>query len=195
VKVFGTGWQRTGTTSLARALGSLGLATKDYPKELLHDPQHELLTTHDAFTDNPIPLLYPELDRRFPGARFVHTQRDDQAWLASCEWLFTVGRVKFDWASHPIVDEMHLALYGTTEFEPERFLERYRRHNREVQAHFADRPGDLLVLDITRGEGFERLCPFLGLPVPEQDFPHWNRTEGFWKVMARKLARRLRGSR
>jgi hypothetical protein len=40
-----------------------------------------------------------------------------------------------------------------------------------VREHFADRPGDLLVLDITAGEGWDRLCPFLGLPEPGVPFP------------------------
>jgi hypothetical protein len=193
VKVFGTGWQRTGTTSLSKALAALGFAAVDYPKELLHDIDHELLRTHDAFTDNPIPLLYRELDRRFPGSKFVHTEREEAEWLRSCEWLFTVGRVKFDWQRHPIVDEIHRALYGTTDFDPELFLERYRRHNREVRAHFAGRPADLLILDLTRGQGYELLCPFLGRPIPAGGFPHWNKTESFWKVLARRVARRLRG--
>jgi len=193
MKIFGTGWQRTGTTSLARALAELGFATRDYPKELLHDLDHEVVRAHDAFTDNPIPLLYRELDRRHPGARFIHTERDEGTWLASCEWLFTVGRAKFNWKDHPIVDEIHVALYGTTEFEPHLFLERYRRHNLEVRQHFADRPGDLLIMDITQGQGFEVLCPFLGVPAPAAEFPHWNKTESFWKVLARRVARRLRG--
>jgi hypothetical protein len=193
VKVFGTGWQRTGTTSLSKAFAALGLAAVDYPKELLHDLDHQLLRTHDAFTDNPIPILYQELDRRFPGAKFVHTEREEQAWLASCEWLFTVGRVKFDWDRHPIVAEIHTALYGTSEFDAPVFLERYRRHNREVRAHFAGRPADLLILDVTRGQGYELLCPFLGLPLPEAPFPHWNKTESSWRVLARKIAKRLGG--
>ena len=81
MKVFCTGWQRTGTTSLAKALNAIGVRTKDYPKELLHDIDHELVREYDAFTDNPIPLLYQELDRRHPGSRFIHTTRDEQAWL------------------------------------------------------------------------------------------------------------------
>lgn len=193
MKVFGTGWQRTGTTSLSKAFAALGLAAADFPKELLHDPDHEILRTHDAFTDNPIPLFYQQLDRRFPGAKFVHTEREEQAWLASCEWLFTVGRVKFDWDRHPIVAEIHTALYGTSEFDAPVFLERYRRHNREVRAYFAGRSQDLLILDITRGQGYELLCPFLGLPVPETPFPHWNRTESSWRVLARKIAKRFGG--
>ena len=41
-------------------------------------------------------------------------------------------------------------------------------------AHFAGRPDDLLVLDVVGGEGWERLCPFLGLAPPDEPFPHFN---------------------
>jgi hypothetical protein len=56
----------------------------------------------------------------------------------------------------------------------ELYLERYRRHNREVLEYFADRPGDLVVMDITKGDGWEVLCPFLGLDVHDGPFPHSN---------------------
>lgn len=193
-KIFCTGWQRTGTTSLARALGSLGIRTRDFPKDLLHDLDHPVLHEHEAFTDNPIPLLFRELDRACPGSRFVHTERDEEAWLASARWLFSVGRIKFDWERRPIIGEIHQRLYGTTEFEPALFLERYRRHNAEVRAYFAERPDDLLVLDVTAGEGFEKLCPFLGIPVPDHPFPHFNPAQPAWKVRLRWLAWVLRGA-
>jgi hypothetical protein len=54
------------------------------------------------------------------------------------------------------------------------FVARYEAHNDEVLAYFADRPGDLLVLRVTEGEGWETLCPFLGLPEPQTPFPHAN---------------------
>jgi len=192
VKVFCTGWQRTGTTSLAKGLKALGLKTLDWPKELFRDIDDDVIREYDAFTDNPIPLLYQELDRRHPGSRFIHTVRDEESWLKSAEWLFTLGRVKFNWRDGKdaaILAEIHRVLYGTTEFDAQLFLERYRRHNREVTEYFAQRPGDLLVLDITRGEGFEKLSPFLGLPIPGEPFPHWNRSEAPWRVLLRRIAR------
>ena len=36
-------------------------------------------------------------------------------------------------------------------------------------------PADLLILDITKGEGFEKICPFLGIDLPREEFPHWNK--------------------
>jgi hypothetical protein len=191
MKIFGTGMQRTGTTSLAKALQHLGIATRDHPKDLFHDIDHPLIHEFDAFTDNPIPLLYRELDARHPGSKFIHTVRDEERWLASVEWLHTVGAEKFHWERVPEIEEMHRALYGTTTFDGLVFLETYRRHDREVRAYFAERPDDLLVLDVTAGEGFEKICPFLGLDPPKDPFPHWNRQERGWKVKLRELLGRL----
>ncbi|MEJ7753802.1 MAG: sulfotransferase, partial [Candidatus Limnocylindrales bacterium] len=54
------------------------------------------------------------------------------------------------------------------------YLARYEGHNRAVAQHFRDRPEALLVMRITAGDGWERLCPFLGQAVPDMPFPHVN---------------------
>jgi hypothetical protein len=191
MKIFGTGVQRTGTTSLARALRLLGFTVRDCPVELCDDLEHEVLRRHDAFTDNPIPLLYRELDRRHPGSKFIHTEREERGWLRSVEWLFTVGAVKFRWDRHPAFHRMHRDFYGTTAFEPEAFLAKYRQHNREVREHFAARPGQLLIVDLSRGDGFEKICPFLGVAVPNVPFPHGNQRESMWRVRLRQVVHSL----
>jgi hypothetical protein len=68
--------------------------------------------------------------------------------------------------------KLHRALYGG-DFERERFREAYFRHVDQVTRYFKGRDGDLLVLDISEGEGWEKLCPFLGKPNPGVAFP-WN---------------------
>ena len=65
MKVFGIGMQRTGTTSLARALNMLGVRTLQFPTPLFRDLDHPVGREFDGFTDNPIPLLYEELDAKF----------------------------------------------------------------------------------------------------------------------------------
>ena len=55
------------------------------------------------------------------------------------------------------------------------YLDRYRKHNREVRAYFADRQEDFLVLDLAGGDGWSELCGFLGDPVPNKAFPHANK--------------------
>ena len=41
--------------------------------------------------------------------------------------------------------------------------------------YFEDRPDDLLVMDCDEPDKWEKLCPFLGRPVPETPYPHTGR--------------------
>ena len=82
--------------------------------------------------------------------------------------------MKFNWDECEEVDQVHEALYGTTDFDEELFLQRYRSHNQEVLDYFANRVGDLLVLNFEHGDAFEKLCPFLGREMPVEPFSHFN---------------------
>ena len=58
---------------------------------------------------------------------------------------------------------------------PEQLVDSYERHNREVvDAVPAER---LLVYDVT--DGWEPLCAFLGVPVPDQPVPSFNDRQAF----------------
>ena len=70
-------------------------------------------------------------------------------------------------------------------------LARYHDHNRDVLDYFKDRPGDLLVMDMSKGAGWPELCGFLsknGLikdftPIPSIPYPHANkdRPPKYWQ--------------
>ena len=62
--------------------------------------------------------------------------------------------------------------FGTPMHNEEIYVERYRRHADEVRAYFQNRPQDLLEISWEKGEGWEKLCPFLGVPIPDTPFPH-----------------------
>lgn len=193
MKVFGVGLQRTGTTSLTDALAILGIKTLQYPKQIYRDLADPIVDEYDGFTDNPVPLLFRELDERFPGSKFILTIRDEESWLESLKWLFRVGKVKFNWADLELVDEFHHRLYGRTTFDRETFRRVFRSHNDAVRVYFASRPDDLLEVDVERGDGFEKLAPFLGREIPRGvPFPHRNKSESFLKVKAAKLYYKLR---
>ena len=187
MKVFGVGFQRTGTTSLSVALNTLGIKTLQFPKELYNDIDHDVIREFDGFTDDPVTLLYKELDKRHPKSKFIHTIRDENSWIKSIHWLLTTGKVKFKESFSKYGDEFNMKLFGTTEYDEKLFLETYRKYNEEVFNYFANRPDDCLVIDFTKGEGFEKLCPFLGKPMPDRPFPHRNKQEGVWKVYGRKF--------
>ncbi|MCF7805933.1 MAG: hypothetical protein K9N46_15720 [Candidatus Marinimicrobia bacterium] len=171
-KIFGVGLQRTGTTSLDRALQILGYRAIHGPYELIHGLDSELLNQYDAFTDNPVPLLYQELDRAYPGSKFILTVRPLEDWLGSVEWLFTQGYSTYQREKFPEIHQIHEAIYGRKMFDREVFAETWRRHREEVQNYFQDRPGDLLVLDLHENFNWETLCPFLETEIPNQRIPH-----------------------
>ena len=94
-KVFGIGLSKTGTTSLARALEILGYNTRDYLGVTRYSPGDltsidlDEVNANDAFTDTPIPSFYRELDKMYPGSKFILTVRDMDGWLKSCKKQFT----------------------------------------------------------------------------------------------------------
>lgn len=84
--------------------------------------------------------------------------------------------------------ELRRQLYGTIDFDPDLFAQAYERHESRVLSYFAERPHDLLVFDICGGRtDWERLCSFLGVPVPTVPFPNTNRLDALDEILIRLL--------
>ena len=185
-KIFGIGLSKTGTTSLASALQILGYRTKDnmgvvvYSAGDLTSIDLSVVDTHDALTDTPIPSFYRQLDARYPGSKFILTVRDEEGWLQSCQKQFTPRLAEKRNEAHRRLFE---DLYGTDIFDSERFAAGYKRFIADVGGYFRDRPKDLLVIDVTAGEGWDKLCPFLGCAQPAIPFPKANVTQIRWIEM------------
>jgi 3'-phosphoadenosine 5'-phosphosulfate (PAPS) 3'-phosphatase len=190
-KIFGIGLSKTGTSSLAQALQSLGFKTRDnmgatrYTAGDLASIDMATVETHDALTDTPIPSFYRELDARFPGSRFILTVRDREGWLKSCMKQFNS---RFAAGQSESNRRLFEDLYGTNEFDPALFAAGYDRFVAGALEYFKDRPGDLLVLNVTAGEGWEKLCPFLGRSIPEVPFPKANVTQIRWMKIEELVA-------
>ena len=54
------------------------------------------------------------------------------------------------------------------------FRKSYINHLNDVYKYFEKKSKDILILDIINGEGYEKLCPFLGRKVLNKKFPHQN---------------------
>ena len=185
-RVFGVGLQKTATTSLDRAFGILGLdhlhwGTGEAPRvwrEMTSTGRSSTLEKFYALSDLPIPLLYQELDRGYPGSKFILTIRDEGKWLSSVEklWDYRFNPTRWIWEVFPFSHHIHTVLYGRRTFDREIFLARYRRHNSDVREYFRDRPEDLLVMDMDAGAGWEELCGFLKVSVPAVGYPRGNPT-------------------
>ena len=183
MKIFGIGLSKTGTTSLAAALEILGYRTRDYPGLTRYVPgdlssiDPRMLAQNEALTDTPIPSFYRELDAQFPGSKFILTVRDMDGWLLSCKKQFTAKLAEKQNEAH---NQLFMDLYGTAVFDEELFRRGYQRFVEGVHQHFEGRPQDLLVLDVAGGDGWSKLCAFLGKPVPDIPFPKANVTRIRW---------------
>lgn len=163
-KVFCLGLSRTGTSSLTVALRKLGWKAKHYPKVMKIMKEAE---NHDALTDISVILAYREFDRKYQDAKFIMLVRNMNSWLRSCKTHWAKKGERGDMASL-----VRRAIFGQVDFDADQFQYTYVRHLQEVKHHFKGRKGKLLIMDIIDGDGYEKLCPFLSVPVLDEPFPH-----------------------
>ena len=173
-KVFGIGLPRTGTSSLSEALTILGYKTRHYPKYI--ERAHE----YDALVDSPVSLYYKELDRDFPGSKFILTIRDADSWLRSCKKAsrrFRWGSLRPNHKCGPQVYQCHVELLGCVGFNESTMRLGFYKHYFDVTRYFKDKPRSLLIYDLCRENDWQSLCSFLGRPRPNCDFPHRNKSQ------------------
>lgn len=170
-KVFCVGMFKTGTKSFGAAMNILGYKGLYRPWFILGDnwnkqpetwPKHfdrirRRAEDYDAFSDAPWMFLYKQVDKWFPGSKFVLTMRKDTAALVKSD--------RWQWRNKP------------ANITPtyEQFAKRYEENNGRVINYFKGR-NDLLIMCFEKGDGFPKLCKFLGVPVPNKPFPHMNKS-------------------
>lgn len=176
-KVFCIGAPKTGTTSIHHALERLGFRHKTWDRDLWLrykkgdlSAVFEVAEQFDSFDDGPWNngKLYRKLDRRFPGSKFILTERDPSSWLQSHEEHFTAVRLR----THPYL--IWRRSYSVA--ERRRVLGKYLERNCKVKEYFKGRPDDLLVMNVCDGEGWKKLCSFLSVPRVKEPFPRENVT-------------------
>lgn len=177
MKIFCIGLSRTGTTSLNAALEVLGYRARHYPAlgRLyplgLQGIKRQELRRYDALSDIPVLRFYKQLDRKYPGSRFIQTVREKESWLKSCaEYL----RRKQDMPMSAAARKLRIDIYGVAEFDREMFGAAHDRHLADVKRYFSGRERDLLTMNIIEGDGWHLLCEFLEKDVPNVGFPREN---------------------
>ncbi len=110
-KIFGIGLSRTGTTSLNNALKILGFKSVHFDPRLYDNINTPIINNFDAFTDNPIPLIYKKLDTLIPDCRFILTTRNIEGWLNSMQWMFGNKFIEWNLGNYP-QKNMFLDQYG-----------------------------------------------------------------------------------
>jgi hypothetical protein len=179
MKVFGCGLNKTGTKTLGQCLQRLGFRHISCRRDLLAHfragdlkPVWAVADTHQSFEDWPWPLIYRELHERYgEESRFILTTRvSPDIWLRSLK----AHSLKTSPGAH-----CRLMAYGYNypHGAEAEHLEIYRRHNEAVRRYFAKYPGQFLDVCWENGDGWGKLCGFLGRAAPDEPFPHANRTK------------------
>lgn len=190
MKVFGIGLNRTGTSTLGAAGEILGLHSKTWDAQLFadtiidgrRDTLWSEIDAFDLFNDFPYPLVYRELDARYPGAKFILTRR-----RTPDDWLHSVK-------SHAMrlspSSQTLKVVYGYRypHGRERQFLDYYTRHNSEARAYFSLRPNDFLEICWEEEKDWSRLARFLGAAAPAGPLPRAN-------ARTTKLANPLRYAR
>jgi hypothetical protein len=188
-KVFCIGFPKTGTKSLNLALTTLGYKVKSYFGA--NDPDigrkaceiaFRFVEQYDAFEDTPWCVIYKELDKKYPGSKFILTLRPTETWIKS-----VVGH--FGKKSVPLREWTFGA--GYPKGNEDIYIARYERHNKEVLEYFKDRTYDLLVLRLGEGNEWKKLCSFLHKEIPSIKFPHENKGVDRAKKRKWKKTRRV----
>jgi hypothetical protein len=164
-KIFGIGLPKTGQTSLATAMGTLGYKTIQYPYN------SSQIKNNDFALDLPIVINYKKLDKKYQNSKFILTTRNLDSWIRSMR-----NHYRRYPASNRYKEQLafRLKFWGTTRFSEKLMTQKYYEHIEDVNKYFKGRKKDLLIINIVAGEGWKKLCPFIGKKIPRKRFPREN---------------------
>ena len=205
LEIIGPGFGRTGTNSLKIALEHLDFGPCHHMFEVRDNPSllpdwevaargesvdwDNVFHSYRSQVDWPGARYWRELARHFPEARVILTVRDPDAWFDSVQ--ATIAPFVAARGTHPsphvnaIAEMAHQTIVAQV-FD-NRMSERdyatrvFKEHIAEVQSEIPAHR--LLTFDLK--EGWQPLCDFLGVEVPDILFPMTNSSKEFvneeWK--------------
>ncbi len=156
------------------------------------------LDGYQATTDWPGVAFWREMVQAFPDAKVILTTRDTGEWyesmrntvFAAINGRFPEAAARFRTfeAAEQLAEFRQAGLIGRSFRgridDRDHVIACFDEHNEEVQRTVpAER---LLVFRVN--QGWEPLCAFLGVPVPEEPFPHSNDRESFRSTVLRNPA-------
>ena len=206
IKIIGAGYGRTGTMSTKEALNMLGYPCYHMDQVILRKNKghakfwwqvantpagsphqwQQVFEDYSATVDFPSSCVWQELMRAYPNAKVLLTVHPGgpEAWYKSTvdtiysfmtRWEFRALRT-FEWSTPKLLGMIEKLIWQrtlrNTMSEKSAALQQYQAHIDEVIA--AVPAEKLLVFSVD--QGWQPLCDFLGVAVPDQDFPRVNDT-------------------
>ena len=203
LSIIGAGLPRTGTSSLKLALEYLGLGPCFHMREVITHPERaqyfsdaadgkpvnwdKAFEGYRSTTDAPACHFYKQLMVAYPKANVILSVRDFEGWFSSTQETIL----------QPFVMKMHVAMntlemcnkigWGTDPKlrDKDYMLARFNRHNDEVKASV---PREKLLVFEAK-QGWEPLCKFLGVPVPDTPYPRVNSRDDFGGRMTPEMVK------
>lgn len=207
LNVIGAGFPRTGTKSLQLALNELGFGPCHHMSEIFPHPDQALLWTrkysgealdwdevlkgYSSLTDAPGCFAWRELADRYPNAKVILSIRSPESWWKSASSTVMSPQIRaattdsnsplganvfqmFQAMSSYMEKAQGAGWTGMSENEKDA-IAAFERHNESVRKTI--KPERLLVFEAK--QGWQPLCKFLGVPVPDKPYPRVNSTEDF----------------
>lgn len=202
-KVFVIGFNKTGTTSMSKALKDMGyvVAPQNWGEHItipyiLGDKEklYKLTDRYEAFQDNPftLPSIYKDLYSRYSDAKFILTiRKDPDTWYNSIV-RFHTNLFSSDKNRPPNATDLKTAFYvengwlykmmkfkfnvsDQNMYDKQKLINRYNSHIIQTTNFFKNNPNRLLVLDLSSEDSYKKLCEFLGKKYDEnKKIPHLN---------------------
>jgi hypothetical protein len=197
LEVIGAGFGRTGTLSLKAALEQLGFVDCYHMLVMREHPEHPaiwqaaargeevdwdaLFEGYRAAVDWPSCNFWQRQLAHWPDAKVLLSRRDPQQWYDSV--MNTIYKFSAQARENPetaeraqfAFDVIWDPLFGDRMDDRQHVIDVYNAHNAEVQALVPAQ--QLLTFD--PADGWEPLCAFLGVAVPDGPYPRTNTTQEF----------------
>jgi len=201
IKVFSAGFGRTGTLSLKLALEEIGFGPCHHMKEVLENGPVQVPLWHEAASgkadfasiykgynsavDWPSAAFWRELAAAYPDAKIILSTRSAESWYSSfSETILASLLARENWpppavpwltmVTKVVIDR---SLGGRT--DKDGVIAAFHAQEAAVKAEI---PASRLLVH-TAKDGWEPLCAFLRVPVPETPYPRTNSKEEFFQLM------------
>lgn len=196
LKVIGGGLSKTGTTSLSKALKTLGYKNHDFLEhatetldfwekffgnKMRRNEWKRVYQDIDSVTDVPAAYFATELANVFPHAKVVVTIRDKESWFNSWSSHIKLSQSYFEKSFlsffHPLIykftklDKLNRKfIYGSESTNRTLYMNNYEKHYTNLKIKIPKER----ILFLKFGDSWEPLCKFLNKTIPKVSYPHLN---------------------
>jgi hypothetical protein len=181
-KIFCIGFNKTATVSLSTALRMLGFPgihgmwSNHLKVQRAIDDNEKLLhyfsknTCHfsdlDIIKDN-----FKILDEQYPNSKFILNTRDKESWLKS-----RINHLNDYKRNLSLGTNKYAKTWKWVNESENEWLQQWDNHHDKVIKYFKDNE-NFLIFNISKGDGYKKLCNFLKIPILNKPFPKKNVTK------------------